>query len=246
MIGPGGPNECRGRKRPACPRESASGTTPPRPAGELVRPRAAGDDDDLRGGARAVAEPEVPAATVGSQARHARAEAKRRAVPLGGAQEAVGDEQRLGVAARRLVAADREIVDRQARLELENAAGVAQLCLDAARAHRLVDAADGALALGVPDDEVPALHIPRLESGARLHVGEELAAELRHVDDRRIGIVLAAHAGGGARGPSRRARLLEHDRTQSALREEVRDRGARRAGADHGNVVGAHGGIIPG
>src|SRR4029079_19334801 len=78
------------------------------PARELVGPRPAGDDDDLGGGARAVSEPEVPAAAVGSKARHARGDAERRGAALRSTQEAVGDEQRLGIAARRLVAADRE------------------------------------------------------------------------------------------------------------------------------------------
>ena len=55
---------------------------------------------------------------------------------------------------------------------------------------------------------------------ARLHVGQELTTPLGHVDDRRVGVVLPAHARRGARGPARGARLLEHDGSQSALREK--------------------------
>src|SRR5664279_6417612 len=36
MIGPGGPKACGGRKRPAWPRDSASGTTPPSPRVRLL------------------------------------------------------------------------------------------------------------------------------------------------------------------------------------------------------------------
>ena len=142
MIGPGGPKACGGRKRPAWPRESASGTTPPRPRVSLL---AHGPHATITTSALArVPSPSqsVQPLAVGTQGRHARAEAERRAVALGGAHEAVGDEQRLGVAARRLVAADGEIVRGQARLELEDAVDVAQLDLHPALAHRLVDAAD--------------------------------------------------------------------------------------------------------
>ncbi len=194
MIGPGGPKACARPEAPGLAPRQRKRDDAAETARQRVRPGPAGDDHDLRTRARAIAEPERPAAAVGTQAGHTRAEPERRAVALGGAHEAVGDEQRLGVAARRLVAADREVVRGQARLELEDAVDVAQLGLDAARAHRLVDAADGGLALGRADDQVAGHRVTRLEARARLHVGEELAARPGHVDDRGVGVVLPAHA----------------------------------------------------
>ena len=61
-----------------------------------------------------------------------------------------------------------------------------------------------------------------------------------HLDDRGLDVVRPAHAGRRARGTARRARLLEHDGPQAALREVVGDRRARRAGPDHRDVVGGH------
>ena len=117
-----------------------------------------------------------------------------RAQALGGAREAVGDEERLAHAVGRLVGADRERVGGEPRLERADR-GVVELLDDGAlRAHGLDRRADARLAIGLADGQVAAVDEAGIRAGALEHVGQELAAVARDRDDRGILVVRAQHA----------------------------------------------------
>ena len=109
---------------------------------------------------------------------------------------------------------------------------------DALRAHRVDRRADARLAIGLADGQVAAVDEARVRPGAREHVGQELAAVARHGDDRRILVVAAQHAGGGAGRASGRAELVEQQDARTAQGEVVGDARPHHPRADHGDLGG--------
>ena len=204
---------------------------------QVVRPGSAGHDAGLRDDRVARGELEPVSGPVGNDRQHLAAQADGRAPAPGGLGETGGHVQRIAVPHRRLVAADREIVGTQARLEVAQTVTVEQLDRDAALAHPPVGVAHARRRPVACDDDVPAPHEARGKTRALLHLREKGAAEAGQVDDRRVVVVLAEHGCRGSRRAARRPGTLDQQGSQAALGQVEGDRAARRPGADHADVM---------